>query len=70
VNLTPCDRLLGYNSGYSDGIKFGQLKERAKWCEPQQNRKPSDMDLDCLKLFLDGAGSTMMEKNGIKIENL
>ena len=61
---------LGYNSGYSDGVKFGELKERTKWCEPQQKLKPGDMSLDCLKLFLDGAGSSLMEKNGIKIETL
>jgi len=61
---------LQYNKGYDDGKKDGQRFERTQWCEPQEKLKPGDMDLKCLKLFLDGAGSSLMEKNGIRIENL
>jgi hypothetical protein len=61
---------LMYNKGYSDGVQFGQKQERTKWCELEKNRKPGNMTLDCLKLFLEGAGSTLMEKNGFKIETL
>jgi hypothetical protein len=59
-----------YDKGYNDGKKFGEVFERSKWCEPERTRKPGDMSLDCLKLFLNGTGSSLMEKNGIKIQSL
>jgi hypothetical protein len=51
-------------------MKAGQTIERGRWCELQRFRKLGDMDLPCLKLFLDGAGESLMEKGGYKIMEL
>jgi len=43
------------------------LQEGAEWCEAERPKKPGDMTLKCLKLFLDGAGENIRQKNGIEI---
>jgi hypothetical protein len=45
----------GYAQGNADGTRVGMLDERAEWCAPERSRKPGDMTLKCLKLFLDDA---------------
>jgi hypothetical protein len=61
---TNADKLS--DRGYKSGKKAGELSERTKWCEPERTRKAGDMSLECLKLFLEGASSSWMEKKGIK----
>jgi hypothetical protein len=60
----------GYNQGRDEGIQYGVKQERAEWCEPGQYKKPGDMMLKCLKLFLDGAGESIRQRNGVEIKTL
>ena len=61
---------LMYNQGRTDGIRYGIKQERSEWCEPERYKKPGDMTLKCLKLFLDGAGESIRERNGVRIQQL
>jgi hypothetical protein len=60
----------GYNQGRSEGIRYGEKLERAEWCAAERDKKPGDMTLKCLKLFLDDAGESIRERNGIEIKTL
>jgi hypothetical protein len=61
---------LQYNQGRSGGINYGIKQERAEWCESERYKKPGDMTLKCLKLFLDGAGESIRQRNGVEIKTL
>ena len=61
---------LMYNQGRKEGLNYGIRQESSEWCESERNKKPGDMTLKCLKLFLDGAGESIRQGNGIEIKTL